>query len=432
MDKETRCAFAQTCNDGDGIFAPIFYCSETYSTQFLCLCLGPPLILFLIILFRILGSTAEEFFSPGLEMMSLEMGLPERFAGVTLLALGNGAPDVASTVNAILNDRKLGYLMALGELTGAAMVASTVIVGAVTFVSNGVSCRGALVRDVIMFILTMIVVYLAFNDGTISLREIHFFVFMYLAYVVVVLAADVYHRKIVVPKILLARQKSSEEVVERETTALVSDTRDRRSYSVASYELDHPEPKPDAVRRYRSYEIGQHPPKKTGTLERVIEALSNYDVESNGDESDRSEGGGEQITSERSASGWGHLEMDGTEPLMVFHPHHGGLVDLKHTERNISVREELVETVEIDVLEGRQASRAPQSWAEAWTTAWPELADYFSKFWRETYYNDDYNVLDKFLMTCELPFMIMRMVSGFFTLVYWLLSVFSSANASSF
>jgi hypothetical protein len=60
MNQTSRCAYAQTCNDGDGIFAPIVYCSEKYSMRFLSLCLGPPLIVFLIILFRILGSTAEE------------------------------------------------------------------------------------------------------------------------------------------------------------------------------------------------------------------------------------------------------------------------------------------------------------------------------------------------------------------------------------
>lgn len=60
MNQTSRCAYAQTCNDGDGIFAPVVYCSQKYSMRFLVLCLGPPLILFLIILFRILGSTAEE------------------------------------------------------------------------------------------------------------------------------------------------------------------------------------------------------------------------------------------------------------------------------------------------------------------------------------------------------------------------------------
>jgi sodium/potassium/calcium exchanger 6 len=117
-----QCAYARTCNDGDGILlAERVFCQQndnandnTFSLSYPMqqfLILAAPLTLVLVIMFRILGSTAEEFFSPGLEMMSLELGFPERFAGVTLLALGNGAPDVASTVNAILNDRKTGYLV---------------------------------------------------------------------------------------------------------------------------------------------------------------------------------------------------------------------------------------------------------------------------------------------------------------------------------
>lgn len=415
LNHDERCAYAQTCNDGDGIFAPIIYCSTRYSTRFLSLVLGIPLIMFLIILFRILGSTAEEFFSPGLEMMSLEMGLPERFAGVTLLALGNGAPDVASTVNAILNDRKYGYKMALGELTGSGMVASTVIVGAVTFVAHGVSCRGALVRDVVMFIATMIVVYLSFHAGTISKREIHGFVALYLVYVCVVLAADVYHRHVFLPRKKLARQLSAEEegeVVEQETTALLSDqaSRDRRSYSVS--DMEEPVKQSSSIfRRYKSAgSDGTATSKPIGNLERIIEAFSNYDEGDDGDAelSVRSENGEIEQDSDR---GWGHTEVNGTEPLMVFHPHHGGMVDLKHTERMETTHEKQLEATEIEMLVKPAASRAPQSWSEAFATAWPELADYFSKFWRETYYNDEYNMVDKFLMTCELLFMIARMVS---------------------
>jgi len=285
----------------------------------------------------------------------------------------------------------------------------------VTFVSNGATCKGALVRDVVMFILTMIVVYVMFHHGTISLYEIHLLVIMYFGYVLVVLAADVYHRHVVLPRRILAMQEiiKNEETTTSEVTPLASVSRERRSYSVSDAMGDETPPK--TYRRYRSDDLQQA--TRTGpphSLEIVIEALSNYDVETTGVDgsdhiSERDGGGGEQemASSERTASGWGQLEEDGTEPLMVFHPHHGGMVDLKHIETTG------VETLEVIGEKGvptLPASRAPHSWAEAFSTAWPELVDCFRKFWRETYYNDEYNVFDKFLMTCELPFMIARMV----------------------
>lgn len=46
-------------------------------------CLLPPLILcYLYLLFRLLATTADCYFSPALETFSFEMGLPPRFAGV--------------------------------------------------------------------------------------------------------------------------------------------------------------------------------------------------------------------------------------------------------------------------------------------------------------------------------------------------------------
>jgi len=41
-----------------------------------------------------LGSTADAYLSPALEYMTLKFGISESLAGVTLLAFGNGAPDL--------------------------------------------------------------------------------------------------------------------------------------------------------------------------------------------------------------------------------------------------------------------------------------------------------------------------------------------------
>ena len=87
-----ECDFARTCNDGEGIFLPMVFCrpveaecegkSEPQadvggssffpSKQFLLWLTSVPLILLLLVLFRVLGSTGEEFFSPSLELYRYE------------------------------------------------------------------------------------------------------------------------------------------------------------------------------------------------------------------------------------------------------------------------------------------------------------------------------------------------------------------------
>jgi len=117
-----RCLYARTCDEGEGLLLPFVFCHTTIlSTSAWFILISPILLLGLAVLFRLLGSTAEDYFSPSLEMFSLKLGLPPRFAGVTLLALGNGAADVSATMNAISSDPENGYKMSLGALSGAAM-----------------------------------------------------------------------------------------------------------------------------------------------------------------------------------------------------------------------------------------------------------------------------------------------------------------------
>jgi len=412
-DAQSQCAYAQTCNDGDGIFAlTLVYCSQqnnNYSPRTLILAYTPALALFLIVLFRVLGSTAEEFFSPGLELFSIKLGLPERFAGVTLLALGNGAPDVASTVNAIRNDHKRGYLLALGELTGAAMVASTVIVGAVAYISpNPVPCRAAFVRDVVVFIITMLLVFGVFHDGSITPREIWCFVGLYLAYVLIVLFADVHqiHRRAreeAEAQETSAGIESDDEKHPSETTVLVPGKKNI-TMSIGSYELSQTEKKKKREFWKFSSFNSREQSHSSSIMQRMMGAISNY-----GDEIPEEAGEEEPIinvselqrgslhdghSSEHDkavSSGWGARDENGAEPLLVFHPHHGGIVNVKqHTIRagiGISSEEE-----------------------RHWLYIRQELSDHFKTVWAETYGSDEFNLWDKVLFTCELPFTILRLV----------------------
>ena len=103
-------------------------------------------------MFLVLGTTADNFFCPALSSLSDMIGLSPRVAGVTLLALGNGAPDVFS----IYASTKAGeYGIAVGEVTGAANFVCTGVIGicCIIHVNNGhdgLKARGMFLRDVFM------------------------------------------------------------------------------------------------------------------------------------------------------------------------------------------------------------------------------------------------------------------------------------------
>lgn len=66
------------------------------------------LIVWLLVLFVALGTTAEDFFCPSLAVISTTLGLSDNVAGVTFLALGNGAPDIFSVYAGVVNTQTEG------------------------------------------------------------------------------------------------------------------------------------------------------------------------------------------------------------------------------------------------------------------------------------------------------------------------------------
>jgi solute carrier family 24 (sodium/potassium/calcium exchanger), member 6 len=52
----------------------------------------------------LLASTADAYLSPSLEHLTVSLGISESLAGVTLLAFGNGAPDVLTGIAAAVGD----------------------------------------------------------------------------------------------------------------------------------------------------------------------------------------------------------------------------------------------------------------------------------------------------------------------------------------
>lgn len=193
---EQECATLWDDNcDTDGLvnYLSLYYCELGYAVYHLefwrMLALGF-ILLWLFVLFMMLGSTADDFFSPALIVLADKMNLSQRTAGVTLLALGNGAPDLFSVVAAIhpsQGEPQVG--LALGDLTGGGNFVVTVVLSALLVVvrPKGLRAEGMFLRDALFYAGSVMFVYIIMLSGEVTLFSAMLFFFGYFAYCFVVI-----------------------------------------------------------------------------------------------------------------------------------------------------------------------------------------------------------------------------------------------------
>lgn len=108
------------------------------------------------------------------------LGMSESLAGVTLLAFGNGSPDVFSTFAAF---RTHAASLAVGELIGAACFITAVVSGSMAIIRPFQVARKSFVRDVCFFLVAAAFSMGFIVDGKLHLWESLLMVGFYLFYV---------------------------------------------------------------------------------------------------------------------------------------------------------------------------------------------------------------------------------------------------------
>lgn len=150
-------------------------------------------IAMMFIFMRCLSTTADEYLSPSLEYMTIRFGISESLAGVTILAFGNGAPDLFTSISAGSEDA----VTTMSPLLGSALFISTVVVGLSTYASKPslqIKVTSSLfLRDLTLFILMNIYLFIVLM----WIKEITYliafsFAFIYIAYVIVVVIQSKY------------------------------------------------------------------------------------------------------------------------------------------------------------------------------------------------------------------------------------------------
>ena len=102
-----QCEFSRRfCEPGGNFnFFELYYCAlsnvgnEKNMNTIRNVIFIPLAFFFLFIFFYLLSDTADEFLSPALERITEMTGMSESLAGVTLLAFGNGAPDIFASIS---------------------------------------------------------------------------------------------------------------------------------------------------------------------------------------------------------------------------------------------------------------------------------------------------------------------------------------------
>lgn len=168
----------------------LYYCAPggVFIQSMMKLCIIVFGILLLMTLFKSVGLTAEKYFSVMLSQISQDLGLPPRLAGVTFLALGNGAPDLSSSIAAI---RSGNFNLAMGSLIGSVMFVGCVVAGRIVSLSNGIKSRAAQIRDILALCVAVVCVTIISSVlGRMTYTGVTVLLSLYASYVVLVAIAD--------------------------------------------------------------------------------------------------------------------------------------------------------------------------------------------------------------------------------------------------
>ncbi|KAF1807671.1 Sodium/calcium exchanger protein-domain-containing protein [Mucor lusitanicus] len=135
-----QCAFVMSaCHGFSGVFLKFYYCSTLWQPITIVIMLSG-----LLLLFGAVSVVAADFFCPNLQTISSRLQLSESMAGVTVLAFGNGSPDLFSTFTAMNSG---SGSLAIGELIGAAFFIVSVVSGCMGIIRPFRSKRITFMRD---------------------------------------------------------------------------------------------------------------------------------------------------------------------------------------------------------------------------------------------------------------------------------------------
>ncbi len=162
------------------------------------------LSLALLLSFYLLSEVCDKYFVDSLDRISNRLKLSSDVAGATFMAIGSSAPELFVAIMALLKPGDHAAL-GMGTIVGSAIFNILVIIGVSAVVKKAVLSWQPVIRDTVFYAVSILMLLLAFRDGSISIVEAITFVAMYVVYIFLVIYWQ---------KILPYKSKDAEKTIE--------------------------------------------------------------------------------------------------------------------------------------------------------------------------------------------------------------------------
>lgn len=142
------------------------------------------MILAILLSFYLLAEVCDKYFVESLEKISDRLKLSPEAAGATFMAVGSSAPELFVSLLALFKPGE--EAMGAGTIVGSAIFNVLVITGASVTVRKAFIIWQPVIRDMLFYSLSIIILLFTFKDGVITLPEILSFLLLYAIYITAV------------------------------------------------------------------------------------------------------------------------------------------------------------------------------------------------------------------------------------------------------
>lgn len=136
----------------------------------------------MLCMFYLLAIICDKLFVPALERIAMKLRMSAEFAGATLMAVGSSAPELFTSIFAVFNTTVWSEVGA-GTIVGSAIFNILIIIGATALVKDTTVSWKPIVRDLVFYAITIVLLLFVFYDGQIFLWETVLFIGAYIFYV---------------------------------------------------------------------------------------------------------------------------------------------------------------------------------------------------------------------------------------------------------